>query len=167
MEKIPPSEHLKPHPYTLGFLASHNGSAMRTIIEVTETGELPGMTSGVVISENNSTALQFAKTRNIPNFWVNETNTAERDAQILEILIDHNVNLLICSGYMKKFHQQSSHKSLLSISIQLILASMVEKECMEIEFTKPSYKQVKLSQYLLSMLLQKTMMRDRYYLKER
>jgi phosphoribosylglycinamide formyltransferase-1 len=102
MERLYLSELVKQPHFTLGFLASHNGSAMRAIIESTETGELTGMTPGVVISENDSPALHYAAGKNIPNFWVNEQTKSERDAQIFQIVTNHNVNLLICSGYMKK-----------------------------------------------------------------
>lgn len=102
MERLHPSEPLSNPIYRLGFLASYNGSAMRSIVEATETIELPDMIPGVVISENDSKALQFAEDRNIPNFWVNEPTKHERDAKILQHLNDHGVNILICSGYMKK-----------------------------------------------------------------
>lgn len=94
----------------LGFLASHNGSSMRAIVESCVTGETSG-TPTIVLSNNSSSgALAYAHASGFAGFHVSERTegTPEAvDARIKKLLQDHRVELVVLSGYMRKIGGQT------------------------------------------------------------
>jgi phosphoribosylglycinamide formyltransferase-1 len=89
----------------LGFIASHNGSNVKAILENIKNGNL--ITNPKVIISNNPDAgvLELAKINNIPHYCINSKNYPAQfeslgDA-ILHTLKFHDVNLIILAGYMK------------------------------------------------------------------
>lgn len=89
----------------LGFLASHRGSNMQAVIDACKIGRL-GAKPCVVISNNgDSEALARARRENIPHYHLSAATHPvpdELDAQILNTLLNHRVDLVILAGYMKK-----------------------------------------------------------------
>jgi phosphoribosylglycinamide formyltransferase-1 len=89
----------------LGFLASHNGSSMRAIVAAARAGTLDA-TPCVVISNNaEAPALAFAREQGIPACHLSRSRLGEAaniDSAIADALAAHRVELVICSGYMRK-----------------------------------------------------------------
>ena len=94
----------------LGFLASHRGSNMQSIIDACNAGTLDA-TPVVVISNNaDSGALQRAKIEGIPACHISgATHTDEQTADqvIARTLAEHKVDLVILAGYMKRIGPQT------------------------------------------------------------
>ena len=89
----------------LGFLASHNGSNMQAIIDACRSGRLAA-TPAVVISNNrDSGALERARNERIPRFHLSgntHPHPEDLDREIVDVLLEHDVNLVLLAGYMKK-----------------------------------------------------------------
>jgi phosphoribosylglycinamide formyltransferase-1 len=89
----------------LGFMASHNGTNMRKIVDAIEEGSLKATANVFITNNPNSTGLVYVQNKNIPSFIVNEENhpnSTELDARIRNLLIEHDVNLVFLTGYMRK-----------------------------------------------------------------
>ena len=94
--------------FNLGFLASHNGTDMQGIVKAAKSGEING-TAAVVISNNSkSPALDFARGEKIPHAHISQIKYADVDRAIADKLRQHNVNLVILSGYMKQIGPQTN-----------------------------------------------------------
>ncbi len=89
----------------LGFLASHNGSNMQAVIDACRSGRLAA-TPAVVISNNrDSGALERARNERIPRFHLSGSthpHPEDLDREIVDVLLEHDVNLVLLAGYMKK-----------------------------------------------------------------
>ncbi|MBL4575099.1 MAG: phosphoribosylglycinamide formyltransferase [Opitutaceae bacterium] len=89
----------------IGFLASHNGSNMQAIINACKTGVLQA--SPVVVISNNagSGALARAKQEGILSYRFSSKthpDPAELDLAILDAMLEHQVDIIVLAGYMKK-----------------------------------------------------------------
>ena len=89
----------------LGFLASHNGSNMQAVIDACRAGRLAA--SPVVVISNNidSGALERARNERIACFHLSgrtHPDPEDLDREIVDVLLEHDVNLVILAGYMKK-----------------------------------------------------------------
>ena len=96
----------------LGFLASHGGSNMSAILEAIENGRLAAQPCVVISNNKESKALQTAREKGLPGYHVNaKTEGTERqaDIKILQLLQEHDVNLVILNGYMKKIGPETLH----------------------------------------------------------
>lgn len=97
----------------LGFLASHGGSNMQSIIDACKSYEL-NMIPAVVISNNSkSKSLSRAKQENIPNYHISSIkypNSEDLDMTIKNKLEEHNVDIIILAGYMKKIGPKTLEK---------------------------------------------------------
>lgn len=108
-------------PLRLGFLASHSGTDMKAIVGEIEAGKLNAYPA-VVISNNSRNlidektgvrpmhALEFAREHNIPAFQINDIKhegDPSADEAIRGVLLENGVELVIMSGYMKIFGQDS------------------------------------------------------------
>src|SRR4051812_44358965 len=90
---------------SLAFLASHNGSSMRAIVEAGRKGHF--RTEPVLVISNNrdSAALAWAKTNKIPTAHISATtegSDAAADAALAAALSMAGADLVILSGYMRK-----------------------------------------------------------------
>ncbi len=89
----------------LGFLASHRGSNMQSIIDACKTSSLAANPVVVISNNGDSGALKRAETEGIASYHVSakllgdETKTDERIAAILS---QHDVDLVVLAGYMKR-----------------------------------------------------------------
>jgi phosphoribosylglycinamide formyltransferase-1 len=89
----------------LAFLASHNGTNMRAIVEAGRKGQL--RTTPVLVISNNrdSAALAWAKENRIPTQHISaktEGSEAAADAAIAAALSMAGADLVILAGYMRK-----------------------------------------------------------------
>ena len=89
----------------LGFLASHNGSNMQAVIDACRSGRLNARPVVVISNNMDSGALERARNEKIPCFHLSGRTHPEPedlDREIVDVLLDHDVNLVILAGYMKK-----------------------------------------------------------------
>lgn len=97
----------------LGFFTSHGGSNMQAIIDACKTKKL-NMKAAIVISNNSkSKAIKRAKAEDIPCYHLNSKthpNSDELDAIITKKLIEHEVDLVILAGYMRKIGPKTLNK---------------------------------------------------------
>ena len=90
----------------LGFLVSHRGTNMQAIIDSCRKGDLNAEPVAVVTNNESCQALQRARQQSIPSYVANtrvcaDTNSSPDD-YILQKLFEHQVELLVLAGYMKK-----------------------------------------------------------------
>lgn len=89
----------------LGFLASHRGTNMQSIIDACRQGRLAA-TPAVVISNNgDSPALDRAENEGIPAYHISSRtfpDSDDRDRAIRDTLRRHHVDLVVLAGYMKR-----------------------------------------------------------------
>lgn len=107
----------------LGFLASHNGSNVKAIVEAIEIGQLEGLAKVIISNNTNAQVLEFAKEKNIPYYCLNAKSMPLLDDKILEKLYEHEVNLVVLAGYMKKVGEkiiQSYENRILNIHPSLL-----------------------------------------------
>ncbi len=89
----------------LGFLASHNGSNMQAVIDACRSGRLNARPVVVISNNMDSGALERARNENIPFFHLSgrtHPDPEDLDREIVDVLLNHDVNLVILAGYMKK-----------------------------------------------------------------
>jgi phosphoribosylglycinamide formyltransferase-1 len=89
----------------LGFLASHDGTNMQSIIDACRTGTLPAIPVVVISNNAASGALVRAKYEGLPNVLLNSTlcgSSEALDQAILDVLVRHNVDIVVLAGYMRK-----------------------------------------------------------------
>ena len=92
-------------PLRLGFLASHGGSDMQSIVDSIQAGKLDATAAMVISNNSKSMALERARNEGIP--WkhlssATHPDPADLDQAILSALQEQEVNLVVLAGYMKK-----------------------------------------------------------------
>ncbi len=94
----------------LGFFASHRGSNMQAVIDACKMGILAAR-AGVVISNNSEAeALVRAKQEGIPAFHFSNKTFPDPellDQVILSTLQEHEVELVVLAGYMKRLGEKT------------------------------------------------------------
>ncbi len=88
----------------LGFLASHGGSNMQSIINGCKTGQINAVPSCVISNNSSSMALQRAERESIPAYHISNVKypgQEELDQAIIETFLKHDVDTVILAGYMK------------------------------------------------------------------
>lgn len=89
--------------FKLGFLASGGGSNMQAIVDACNSGYLQSKPALVISNNADSKALNRAVDANIDAVHISsKTNPDDEDDAILSALKEHDVDLVILSGYMKK-----------------------------------------------------------------
>ncbi|TAJ92483.1 MAG: phosphoribosylglycinamide formyltransferase [Gammaproteobacteria bacterium] len=89
----------------LGFLASFRGTNMQAIIDACKSGRLAANPAVVISNNSAARALQRAVEEGIPAYHLGSaayTDPEELDRLITNTLLDHEVELVILAGYMKK-----------------------------------------------------------------
>ncbi|TDI61452.1 MAG: phosphoribosylglycinamide formyltransferase [Alphaproteobacteria bacterium] len=89
----------------IGFLASHGGSNMQAIIDACSAGTLDAVPAVVISNNGDSQALARAQTEGIPNCHLSAKvipDGADLDQMILDALLDHNTDVVVLAGYMRK-----------------------------------------------------------------
>jgi phosphoribosylglycinamide formyltransferase 1 len=91
--------------WNVGFLASHNGSNMQSVVDACRAGTLSA-NPVVVISNNKSAfALERARREGIAAYQMNSVthpDPDQRDESILHALRRHQVDLVVLAGFLKK-----------------------------------------------------------------
>lgn len=94
----------------LGFLASHRGSNMQSIIDACNQDELDAIPAVVISNNGDSGALDRAKAEQIPAYHLSSKTYPEPDdldCAIRETLLKHEVDIVILAGFMKKIGQHT------------------------------------------------------------
>lgn len=89
----------------LGFLASHRGTNMQSIIDACKQGRLNARPVVVISNNGDSGALDRAENEGIPGYHISSRafpDRGDRDRAIRDTLMKHNVDLVILAGYMKR-----------------------------------------------------------------
>ena len=86
----------------IGVLVSGSGSNFRAIDDAIRGGRLENASVGVVLSDNpNAGGLKIAEKRGIPNMYLGDVTSVERNECIAEAFHDHKVDFGIAAGYLK------------------------------------------------------------------
>lgn len=88
----------------LAFFASHNGSSAKAIVKACDDGILYADPVFLISNNPDSNALKWAVEKKLKAYCLNQKNMGgvdKLDAEISDLLRDHNIDLAICSGYMK------------------------------------------------------------------
>lgn len=96
--------------YRLGILVSHRGTNFQAIIDACEAGSLNAKVVVAISNNSESAGLERARAANIPAFHLSGGTHPihdELDAAIVEVLVAHEVDLVITAGYMKKLGGQT------------------------------------------------------------
>jgi phosphoribosylglycinamide formyltransferase-1 len=91
--------------YRLGFLASHRGTNMQSIIDACKTGQLQAVPAVVISNNGDSGALDRAELEGIPAYHLSSKrfpDTDQLDCAIRDTLLKHQVDLVVLAGFMKK-----------------------------------------------------------------
>lgn len=91
------SKHLR-----LGFLASHNGTSMQAVLGAIQDGRLNATPEVIMSNNSKSVALKIAEMLEIPKKHISQvTHPDLTDEAIHETLLQHGVDLVVCSGWNK------------------------------------------------------------------
>ncbi len=89
----------------IGFLASHNGSNMQSIIDACKSGVLAARPVVVISNNADSGALARAKTEDIPACHLSSKSIideTELDQTMAGILSQYSTELVVLAGFMKR-----------------------------------------------------------------
>lgn len=96
----------------LGFIASHGGSGMKAILENIQLG-LDANASVFIGNNQNALAFTIAKQHNLATYHLSSKthqDPGQLDQAICSSLEQHNVELIVLSGYMKKLGPMTLEK---------------------------------------------------------
>jgi len=88
----------------VGVLVSGNGTNLQSIIDKSETGELPAHVVVVISNKSDAYALQRAKNHSIPSYVVRPRDFVDQvsyEQKMIDILNTHKVELVVLAGFMK------------------------------------------------------------------
>ncbi len=89
----------------VGFIASHNGSSMRAVLDAHTAGRLDCVPAIVISNNSRSGALRVGATSGLATYHLSSTThptPAGLDSAIGAALDDNNVTHVVLSGYLKK-----------------------------------------------------------------
>lgn len=87
----------------LGFLASHNGTSFRAVVEAIETGALDAEARLLVANRKDAPALAFAAEHGVPHRCIpTAADPDAADAALKAALRAAGVELVVLSGYLRK-----------------------------------------------------------------
>ncbi|MBI5672330.1 MAG: phosphoribosylglycinamide formyltransferase [Nitrospirae bacterium] len=95
-------------PLRVAVLASGRGSNLQSIIEAVEAGQVQAQIVAVISNKKDAVALERARKHGLKDLFVDPKPFAGRpdsrdayDRSLLEVLQQHNVELVLLAGYMK------------------------------------------------------------------
>lgn len=89
----------------LGILASHRGTNFQAIIDACRDGRLDARPVVAISNNSDAYALERARTAGIPTVHlssVTHPDAEKLDSAMVDVLREHEVDLLVLAGYMKK-----------------------------------------------------------------
>ena len=85
----------------LGFLASHRGSNVESILDEIEKGKLDADPSVIISNNRDAHVLDLAIERSIPCYWIPGAEDKSSLA-ICDVFESYDVDFVLMAGYMKK-----------------------------------------------------------------
>lgn len=85
----------------IAFLASHNGSAAKAIASACINGQMRAAPVLLISNNPDSKALVWARELKLKTAVINAKNAQNPDKTIADLFSDNDVDLVVCSGYMK------------------------------------------------------------------
>jgi phosphoribosylglycinamide formyltransferase 1 len=85
----------------LAVLASGGGSNLQALIDAHARGDLPALVVLVISNRADAGALARARRHQIPAVHVGRRDHADPDARILELLREHQVDVVVLAGWLK------------------------------------------------------------------
>lgn len=87
----------------LGFLASGNGSSAEAIVDAIASGALSAEARLLVSNRRHAPALAWAAARGVPTLAIPTIGDPDAaDAELAKALVDHGVELIVLSGYLRR-----------------------------------------------------------------
>src|SRR6516164_1607443 len=141
----------------LGFLASHEGSTMQSVIDACKAGRLNADVAVVISNNSNARALLRASEAGIPAFHLSSRthpDPAELDAAICQTLRSHGVEIVFLAGYMRQLGPitLSRFPGRILNTHPALLPKFGGQACMAIGSTRPSWLPVTAKVACLSTL---------------
>jgi len=95
-------------PLKLGFLASGNGSSAAAIVGAIAAGKLAAEARLLVSNRRNCPALDWAAARGVPALAIPTISDPDAaDAELERAMVDHGVELVVLSGYLRRLGPQT------------------------------------------------------------
>ena len=94
----------------LGFLASHRGTNMQSIIDACNEGKIDAVPAVVISNNGDSGALDRATIEQIPAYHLSSKkypDPEDLDRSIRDALLKHEVDIVVLAGYMKKIGEHT------------------------------------------------------------
>lgn len=91
--------------FTLGFLASHSGTSARAIHDACCTSRLDAASGVLICNNQQADALTWAHDQGLPTRHLSARTHPDPDmldTAIRDTLVEHEVDLVVLSGYLKK-----------------------------------------------------------------
>ncbi|MFH1589492.1 MAG: phosphoribosylglycinamide formyltransferase [archaeon] len=89
----------------LGFLASHEGSNVKAILNNINNGSLIAEPKIIISNNPDANVLNIAKKKNVPGYCMNTKNYPKKysslEKAILNNFIENDVNIIVLAGYLK------------------------------------------------------------------
>ena len=88
----------------LGFLASHAGTSMRSIVQAIEAGQLDALPVVAISNNAEAPALDFARERGVRALHISRTTSGSdeaADAAVGAALADAGADVVVLSGYLR------------------------------------------------------------------
>lgn len=89
-------------PPRIGVLASGRGSNLQALVAAYSRGELAAPVVVVISNNSGAGALQFARDKSIAAVHISSKTHEDPGAAILTCLYEHEVDLVVLAGYMKR-----------------------------------------------------------------
>lgn len=87
----------------LGFLASGNGSSAEAIVDAIAAGELDAQARLMVSNRKGCAAFEWAAAKGVPTLAIPTIgDPAAADAALAQAMIEHGVELIVMSGYLRR-----------------------------------------------------------------
>lgn len=86
----------------IAVLASHEGTTLQAIIDAYAYTKIDSRVAVVISNNSKSGALQRAKRQRINAYHVSSKTHDDPDEAIRDILVQHDIDIVISAGYMKK-----------------------------------------------------------------
>jgi len=86
-------------------LASHRGTNVQSVVEACREGRLAAEPALIISNNHDSAVLVFGRSRGVPSVWIGGAayeNQALRDEAICTQLSNHDVDVVLLLGYMRK-----------------------------------------------------------------
>lgn len=96
----------------LGILGSTKGTDLQAILDAIASGELNAEVSVVLSNRNNAYILERAEKHNVPAVFISHKGKSREkfDAEMTDILKNHNVDLVLLIGFMRILSAEFCHE---------------------------------------------------------